>query len=142
MLRLKVCVLHNITELLLSVHRTATIRSPNRYYPFAEPLLSVRRTAAFRSPTATFRSPTATGAKVHRHRGQSLLLMWNMSFLVMFMRARERESRETACLLTQASLIFFHSFIRIFEVDSNILSLVGRKYSSELDIFSLVYSYI
>ena len=79
MLRLKVCVLHNIIELLLSVHRTATIRSPNRYYPFAEPLLSVHR--------------TATGAKVHRHRGPSLLLMWNMSFLVMFMRARERESR-------------------------------------------------
>ena len=45
-------------------------------------------------------------------------------------------------MLTQASLIFFHSFICIFEVDSNILSLVGRKYSSELDIFSLVYSYI
>ena len=26
--------------------------------------------------------------------------------------------------------------------DSNIFSLVGRKYSSKLDIFSLVYSYI
>ena len=36
MLRLKVCVLHNITELLLSVYRTATIRSPNRYLPFTD----------------------------------------------------------------------------------------------------------
>ena len=41
-----------------------------------------------------------------------------------------------------SELDIFHSFIRIFEVDSNILSLVGRKYSSRLDIFSLVYSYI
>ena len=30
----------------------------------------------------------------------------------------------------------------IFELNSNILSLVERKYSSKLDIFSLVYSYI
>ena len=39
-------------------------------------------------------------------------------------------------------LDIFYSFIPIFEINSNILSLVGRKYSIEIDIFSLVYSYI
>lgn len=39
-------------------------------------------------------------------------------------------------------MISFHSFIRIFGMHPNILSLVGKKYSSELDIFSLVYPYI
>ena len=45
-------------------------------------------------------------------------------------------------MLTQASLIFFHSFICIFELDSNILSLIAKKYSSKLDIISLIYSYL
>ena len=42
----------------------------------------------------------------------------------------------------QASLILFHSFIRIFEINSKILSLVAKKYSSKLDIISLVYLYL
>jgi hypothetical protein len=97
MLRLKVCVLHNITELLLFVHRTATIRSPNRYYPFTEPLPSVRR--------------TATGAKVHRHRGPSFLLMWNMSFFVMF-KVEERVGEDTKLSINfcrfQTKLLYLH----------------------------------
>ena len=36
----------------------------------------------------------------------------------------------------------FRSLNRIFEINSKILALVAKKYSSKLDIFLLVYSYL
>ena len=36
----------------------------------------------------------------------------------------------------------FTQVLRIFEINSKILSLVAKKYSSMLDIISIIYSYL
>ena len=38
--------------------------------------------------------------------------------------------------------VVFATEICIFEINSKVLSLIAKKYSSKLDIFLLVYSYL